>query len=157
MGCGASSLRGDGVPSIDTTAKPAYMRRLSSPQELFQSAPKPKTEHYQTAAEHERDLQRLESQQRRTSRPAYVDPNDLPMPPKTTHQRYHRRQSENPEEKVDVNSGGYRERLNKARERVLSPAEIREQMAQIRMRKDRDGDGTGVVVSNKQRHRSFIG
>jgi hypothetical protein len=51
--------------------------------------------HYETPAEHERDLQRLTTSQHRDSLPAYVDPNDLPMPPKTTHQRYHRRASEN--------------------------------------------------------------
>lgn len=140
MGCGASSLRGDDVPSINANAKPSYMRAVSS---SF-SRPAP-PEHYETAQEHEAELQRVQSSQarRRPSRPAYVDPNDLPMPPKTTHQHYHRRQSENQVEK-EAPVGGWKDRVM----RMPVPA---------RARADPGSGGSGVVVPNSQRHRSFVG
>jgi hypothetical protein len=112
MGCGASSLRGDDYPSIAADAKTSRMRTLSNIESLGEthsgvtqrpsvisaisshtSKPHVQAEHYETAAEHDRDLKRLASSQRRASRPAYVDPNELPMPPKTTHQHYHRHSS----------------------------------------------------------------
>jgi hypothetical protein len=137
MGCGASSLRGDDVPSINATAKPSYMRAMSSHN--------PPTEHYATPLEREAELQRVESSQprRRPSRAAYVDPDDLPMPPKTTHQHYHRRQSDNAPEK-DAPARGW-----DVREMVKMPARARGGQ-----RREVD---SGVVVPNNARHQSFIG
>lgn len=136
MGCGASSLRGDDVPSINATARPSYLRAITS------SAP---TEHYETPLEHEAELQRVQSSQprRRPSRAAYVDPDDLPMPPKTTHQHYHRsaRQEENKVER-DAPVGGWNVR----------------EMVKMPMRARRMGDGAGgVVVPNNVRQKSFVG
>lgn len=137
-GCG-SSLRGDDVPSISAKNPKSYMRSIST-----SSRP---TEHYETPLEHEAELQRVQSSQarRRPSRAAYVDPNDLPMPPKTTHQHYHRRQSENNAEK-DAPVGGWnvREMVKKVPVPVLARARA-------------GNTESGVVVPNNMRHRSFVG
>lgn len=149
MGCGASSLRGDDV-AINATAKPSYMRRYSTPN----NKPTPYTEHYETPQEHARDLARVETLQhqqpevRRASRPAYVDPNDMPMPPKTTHQHYHRLQSD---AKANEANEGWKGRVKKVNMPVSMP-----QMPQMPTRRQRGTDGSGVVANNV-RHRSFIG
>lgn len=157
MGCGASSLRGDDVPSINANAKPSYMRSLSTPK-----SPAPQ-EHYETAQEHEAELQRVQSsqQQRRASRPAYVDPDDLPMPPKTTHQHYHRRPSDNQMEKP---TEGWKERVKKVRSDVMIPGDRKGMNAnagltqeEMRERGHPSRGSSGVIVPNGTRHRSFIG
>ena len=148
MGCGASSLRGDDIPSINANAKPTYMRKYSTP------SPPVHTEHYETPQEHEQDLQRVQTlqQERRASRPAYVDPNDMPMPPKTTNQHYHRLQSENQMNKANE---GWKERVKKVRNEVAIPAGLTKDNLLARRQQSRGS--TGVIVPNGTRHRSFIG
>ena len=148
MGCGVSSLRGDDLPSINANARPSYMRTFSTPK------PQAHTEHYETPQEHERDLQRVQAsqQQRRASRPAYVDPDSLPMPPKTTHQHYHRLQSEN---QMDKANEGWKERVKKVRNEVAIPAGLTN--ANLLARRQQSRVSNGVIVPNNTRHRSFIG
>ena len=146
MGCGLSSLRGDDVPSVNANPKPAYMRAISST--YPKSSP---TEHYETTAEHEAELRRVQSSQanRRPSRPAYVDPDDLPMPPKTTHQHYHRKTSENPTEKDTTQAGGWKDMVKRTKGEAWMPAE--------RARGYSRSGSSGVIVPNSARHRSYIG
>ena len=145
MGCGMSSLRGDDVPSVNANPKPAYMRAISST--YPKSSP---SEHYETTAEHEAELRRVQAAQadRRPSRPAYVDPNDLPMPPKTTHQHYHRKTSENRTEQ-DTQTGGWKDMVKRTRNEARTPAEL--------ARAYSSSGPSGVIVPNGQRHRSYIG
>ena len=143
MGCINSSLRGDDVPSVNANAKPSYMRRYSTPKQQTY------TEHYETPQEHQKDLDRVQAsqQERRASRPAYVDPNDMPMPPKTTHQRYHRLQSET---QMNTANEGWKERANKLRNQVAIPDNPL-------VRRQQSRSSNGVIVPNNARHRSFIG
>ena len=120
MGCGASSLRGDDFTTINADMRSPLTRKLSSAEKAqAQSAP-----HYETPAEHDRDLQLLSSSQRRASRPAYVDPNDQPMPPKTTHQHYHRSMSSE-SGMPQARTGSLAERVKKVRNEVMTPADQR--------------------------------
>ncbi len=148
MGCGASSLRGDDVPSVNANPRPSYMRRYSTPK------PQVYTEHYETPEEHEQDLRRVQAsqQERRASRPAYVDPNDMPMPPKTEHQRYHRLQSEN---QMDRANEGWKERVKKAKNEVSIPTTLTN--TNLLARRQQSRSSSGVIVPNGTRHRSFIG
>ena len=148
MGCGASSLRGDDVPSMNANAKPSFLRSYST------AKPQAYTEHYETPQEHEQDLRRVAAgqQQRRPSRAAYVDPDDMPMPPKTTHQRYHRLQSEN---QMNQANEGWKERVKKVRNEVAIPAGI--PRPSLLSRQMQSGSSAGVIVPNNARHRSFIG
>lgn len=111
MGCFTSRIAGPDFTTInaDMSASPIHRHKSEAD-----------TSHYETAEEHDRDLQRLSTSQRRPSRPAYVDPNDQPMPPKTTHQHYHRRASENtPQQESNT---GWKEKVKNA---VMTPADER--------------------------------
>jgi hypothetical protein len=115
MGCGASSLRGDDNSSINANAKPSYLRSLG------RSKPEASIERCQMQQDTEQDPQRLQSSQQSTaSKPAYVDPGDLPMPPKTTYQQSHQRPSE---KEVQQPAGGWKDMIKRAVQEVKTPAE----------------------------------
>ena len=80
MGCGSSSLKGHSYPSINTNSpasrqtSAAYRTEShASAATSYTSKPQVQSSHYQSPNEHDKDLVNLTAEQRRPSRPAYVD------------------------------------------------------------------------------------
>ena len=142
MGCINSSLRGEDVPSVNAKPRPSYMRNFSN------AKPQDETEHYETPQEHQKDLDRVQASQqdRRASRPAYVDPDDQPPPPKTKGRRDNREQSET----QTNNNEGWKERANRVRGQVAMPDNPL-------ARRQQNKESNGAIVANNARHSSYIG